>query len=494
MCTNLKVINTKSAFFEATQLYGSRKFWREQFHLDLPYARNVSILPCGKCVECLKKKQDQFVVRFQEEAKKRGSLHFVTLTYNEESLPLAQSLWRVNLETGEMSLEQKPQLIYSASHDVRFDNVAVLDEVGKAQIRPSEDGCLIGSVFSERMKKVPTSHQPRFIDTDLFFGLDLDPGYKFISRITPTVWREDVRLWLKRCRVQYEREYGQKLPDFAYSIVSEYGFKTCRPHYHMLIAGLSCDQVNWMCDRWKLGMFLVESVPVINPDGSNAYSLAARYVSKYVTKGRFECQSVKDGCCQRPRLCQSRGIGASIMDRLTPYLCGFDIYGEYDLDSLELKDGTKLSSDQIKVLVEQIPKRLRYTPDGKYYYPIPRVFLDKCFKEKCVRMVDKYGHSASFGSLDPLYNEKIVHYKNLGYVQDRFVFRSRKIWSLVKANLFQLNADLYNQQLRQFLSSRNFREASEGLVAFRVYQDKNSFFADKIGEKKVLDLYSKSKC
>lgn len=469
MCKNLKIINTPSAFYEACQANSTKKFWRDRFGLNLPYARNVSILPCGKCIECLQKKQNQFVVRFQEEAKKRGSLHFITLTYKDECLPLAQSLWRVNVDTGEMSLEQKPQLIYSASHDYAFDNVAVVDDVGHGSMRYAEDGILRGSVFSSQMKDIKPSRQPRYIDTELFFGLDVDPGYKFVSRITPTVWREDVRLWLKRCRVQYEREYGQKLPEFSYSVVSEYGFQSCRPHYHVLVAGLSRSQVDWLCDRWKLGFTLVESVPVVNPDGSNAYSLAARYVSKYVTKGRFECQSVKDGCCQRPRICQSKGIGAHVFEKLTPYMCAFDVFGKYDLDSLVLDSGRKLSDDEIKVLVEQIPKRLRYTPDGKYYYPVPRVFVDKCFKERIV-----------------LKDEKDSSH-------DRVIYRPRKIWSLVKDYLFQFHVDLYNRQLREFLASRNFRENAEGLVAFRVYRDADSAFSDSLREKKVLDLYAKSK-
>ena len=54
------------------------------------------------------------VARIKREAEKRGSLCFVTVTYDDEHLPLAQSLWSVSKSTGEYTLECPAEIISSA--------------------------------------------------------------------------------------------------------------------------------------------------------------------------------------------------------------------------------------------------------------------------------------------------------------------------------------------------------------------------------------------
>lgn len=45
------------------------------------------LVPCGKCSECLCKRQSGYTVRCIEEARKRGSIWFFTLTYSNDNLP-----------------------------------------------------------------------------------------------------------------------------------------------------------------------------------------------------------------------------------------------------------------------------------------------------------------------------------------------------------------------------------------------------------------------
>lgn len=86
-CLNLRPRLIRGSLADACQANASNHFWRELFHKDKPYTYNYVVLPCGRCINCLKKKQDSYVVRIQEEAKKRGNLSFVTLTYREDTLP-----------------------------------------------------------------------------------------------------------------------------------------------------------------------------------------------------------------------------------------------------------------------------------------------------------------------------------------------------------------------------------------------------------------------
>ena len=79
-----------------------------------PIVNDVIPVPCGKCIECLKNRQAAFVSRALTEAEDKGSFVFVTLTYDEEHLPIAQSLWRVSKSTGETELVDKGEIILSA--------------------------------------------------------------------------------------------------------------------------------------------------------------------------------------------------------------------------------------------------------------------------------------------------------------------------------------------------------------------------------------------
>lgn len=47
-------------------------------------------VPCGKCVECRKLRINSWYVRLKSELTRSKSAHFITLTYNDESLPYNQ--------------------------------------------------------------------------------------------------------------------------------------------------------------------------------------------------------------------------------------------------------------------------------------------------------------------------------------------------------------------------------------------------------------------
>ena len=66
------------------------------------YHRSQMIVPCGKCTECLKRRQNDLATRAMREAAKRGSMHFLTLTYDNQYLPLQVRLERVDKESGEI--------------------------------------------------------------------------------------------------------------------------------------------------------------------------------------------------------------------------------------------------------------------------------------------------------------------------------------------------------------------------------------------------------
>lgn len=78
-----------------------------------PMRSETIVVPCGKCLACLKNKQSRVVVRCRREAEQRGSFAFMTLTYDDDHIPLVETMWKYNLKVG--SAEQV------ASPGVRFD-------------------------------------------------------------------------------------------------------------------------------------------------------------------------------------------------------------------------------------------------------------------------------------------------------------------------------------------------------------------------------------
>lgn len=50
----------------------------------------VMQVPCGKCLECLKDRQNSWKLRLMEESTNWDFLYFFTLTYSDENLPLTE--------------------------------------------------------------------------------------------------------------------------------------------------------------------------------------------------------------------------------------------------------------------------------------------------------------------------------------------------------------------------------------------------------------------
>lgn len=234
------------------------------------------IVPCGKCPECRAKYQSEYAALSVLEANQSGSLAFLTLTYNDESLPMQNSYVRFHescdLNTGEVV--RQPEVIFdgfSRGHEFPCDEVGTLCKV--------------------------FHHGQRLVNDD-----NLD----FFT--CPSLFRADVKFFLKRYRQDYFRRHGERV-DLRMSCFGEYGEKYHRPHYHMLVYGLSRDEVNRLCKKWTFGFVGVEYVERFNADGSDAFIKVSRYVSKYVSKCDMLPWFVREGFAEMPRRQSSVRLG-----------------------------------------------------------------------------------------------------------------------------------------------------------------------------------------
>lgn len=109
--------------------------------------------------------------------------------------------------------------------------------------------------------------------------------------------KDDVQLFMKRLRK------GTK-DKLKYYLVGEYGEKTFRPHYHMLLFGLNKTGVRlqkYLLDKWNKGQI---DIGQVNP-------ASIRYITNYmVTKTQF-----KNDFIEPPFAHMSKGLGKAYIEK-----------------------------------------------------------------------------------------------------------------------------------------------------------------------------------
>lgn len=372
---------------------------------------------CGVCSECLKKKRQEFAVRFQREAHEIGSCFFITLTYRDSRIPLSLSYEQINMDTGEIS--------YISPVPVSRDDYPV--ESSK--------------LFSLPKSREGTYYRRRLLDA---FGCE---NY---MRLTYAANTEHVQALLHQFRKEFKKQEGE-YPRFSYAVVSENGSHTARPHYHLAILprNFSWKWIHWLESYWKSrnGFVDIRKVNLFNEDKSNGAQLVGKYMAKYLFKGSDYCNHVALGLVKRPRTLLSQSFGVRLSDELKPFHLGFDSLGEYNPDSLTYVDGRKMSDSDIQKAISIINDRL--------YYPV--ISKDNYYKQSLPEQLKR---------------------KLFGYVSktDKTLHRWYTIYRMAKKALVeQLNAD-YDKRVRQnpvYLSSGDYAKANLALQAILLRSQEN---------------------
>lgn len=289
----------------------------------------VRIVPCGRCIQCVKDYQQTWISRLSEELKswynpsgKDFPVVFFTLTYSQENIPknylqltttgvhltksplFPTSLpvnWNTTVKEPERDAKERQQRL---EYEFRCDLESYIDVNGN----DVGDGFGVDE-FGQDFDDLPSWTYP----------LDENPGLP-ISRCLAfnSVRYSDVRSWLKCCRVTYGRKVvpvtcisdkgelfkcnprfipevnGKTLPkaaittSFKYFICSEYGPKTFRPHYHGCIFGVTLDEFRkWFLPLWENRFGHVE-VDTFDPTKGGMM-----YIAKYCSKGSYDCPLCK---------------------------------------------------------------------------------------------------------------------------------------------------------------------------------------------------------
>lgn len=369
MCTRPRTVTVKRKNFVGVHMDGqlilqSRGFMR--LRNDPTKGTLVIDVPCGSCSECLRKKRRTLEMRFYRESLVRPIMYFVTLTYRQPKLPVSYMHVVVDKDSGCEYVLGRPTTVAP-----RFNKTTISIKIDDLRFS------LLRDLKTYRNPTGKSYYERLEYETD---------GFEHRTRMLPSLHRKDVRLWLKRSRVRYEREFGRKMSDFTYYIIGEHGYNTDRPHYHACFFGIKQHELDYMLKSWAedFGFFTSKKVNSLNPDKSNGFLLVGKYVAKYMSKGDCESSCVKSGQVEKPRIMSSRSFGLGPVDGfLRDYYLGTRFFGRYDPETLKLADGTPLSHDQIQYLAEYVASHLYFSiasnDDSIYNYPMHGALRRKIF-------------------------------------------------------------------------------------------------------------------
>lgn len=285
-------------------------------------------VPCGHCVECLKKRQNDWKLRISHECAEWSHCYFFTLTYREDTLP----------------------------RNVIYDDVAF-------------------EVLYTGTKKECID----FIDK-----YDLLDGVSMVS----TACKSHVQDFIKRMREDISRKYyGCERWPMKYFICAEYGPNprgTKRPHYHGIILCNDCPNVlKPYFNSWseRFGRIDFQEVGIGREDRSSV----ANYISKYCAKGGFESrkEDIDNGLIEKAWTVMSKNIGSEWLEahkqdylRFVPTCLSID--GDWSIEDIEsfFASGTDLTLVVIKEIDDLIRNMRVY--DGEVHgYKMPRYYFDR---------------------------------------------------------------------------------------------------------------------
>lgn len=391
---------------------------------------HIVTVSCGKCWECVRKRQNEMAALVVRESEFRGALMHVTFSYAPEHLPMYYVHRFYDAESLEPAGTSIPQRI-SRSTELFTNQYAdiLLSKSDKLFLRQSRvprrkklrsSVLMLNAMTKTEQERADLLSRSRktlqlredFIREDyirkygrrecrkpLLVDSRLSEDGKLVvdTEVYPSLCRKDVSLYLKRERVRYEREHGCKLPDFTYNVIGELGPKHGRPHFHMCVCAkpddlgvledfLFChDRANSNFENsWHNLVGNVKCKRVVRYDfrkgnGHDGFEAAGKYIGKYLAKGQeFEEENVVRGFVERPRRCCSANFGVGDLDALRNFHLCFDLFGQYDVESPRTYPKDK------SALADWVLSRMYLTING-HKYPIPKRIKQLLFHETQLR-------------------------------------------------------------------------------------------------------------
>lgn len=250
------------------------------------------VVPCGQCWECRKRKQNAYTLSISQEMKEWKNCYLITLTYDQEHLPLSNLQCLVDAYVArvakkfEIKTQQKlgdyeknriEESIWSAIEhckDSLLDGAALPSYILSANVdRASSNSQAFDNVVNYEYLVNPTP------ETDIPV-LDRSSFSKFITDFRKHLTDEIIKSYGLKTSAAARKEHWAR---FAYAGCGEYGDMRSRPHYHFIIMSNEDDYIieKSVNHSWTNGHIDFKKVE-FGREGK--FSAAAAYVAKYMWK------------------------------------------------------------------------------------------------------------------------------------------------------------------------------------------------------------------
>ena len=294
-----------------------------------PYTHESLVVECGHCPACSLRKSSINALKVRLESLSHKYTMFVTLTYNNVSLPrmLVKYINRYKDDCGEIDDSHAKPLLVDVTQ------------------RLGTQGIILGSC-----------------DNDTYYHESLSKKVQLPYGLFPHLSKYDAQLFVKRLRRNldkyYLRNYGSKAPKIRYYLVGEYGPIHFRPHYHVLL-WFSEDEIYTV-----IRQILYKSWSFGRIDCQKSVGNCADYVAKYLNSA-VSLPSIFKEHGTKPFSLHSSHLGEKALETTRE-----EIY-ENEFEKVITRSIPSISTDSDIILWRSLknfyfPKCKGYTTKSKY--------------------------------------------------------------------------------------------------------------------------------
>lgn len=256
------------------------------------YTNEVLYVPCGHCYSCIKNKANRDTSLAINMASHFRYCYFVFLSYTDEFLPYMEMY-----KSTPSGLCDGTCNVYSFRSINR--NIRIHREHGADRVINDEEFIVIHSMTPAEYEDIIVKSHGRYNSAR---NCVTYPSFSECDNRVPYCNMSDIQLFFKRLRFHIDKEYNEKI---CYYVVSEYGPRTYRPHWHLLLFFDSPQLTEvisqYISEAWSYG----NTTCSLSRGGSASY--VASYVNSSVCLPSLYVQHKEI----RPRSAHSKGFSVN---------------------------------------------------------------------------------------------------------------------------------------------------------------------------------------
>lgn len=372
-------------------------------------------VPCGKCFECLCRRQNSFMYRAYREAKQYGNMYHLTLSYSEDTVPMAKSLWRVSRNTGELDRHYRPEPIHKMLTPVAEHRIIRYDRRYKHKLVRARDKVFVDyiwcapSLLRDRVISAPANGIPS-LQSQKLEDYGFSEGFDFQYFETRSYDSLDFQQFLKYCKTEFGRK-NFPVENLRYMVSPEYGERnTRRPHMHCLLINCPHEFAIFLQHAWKNGIIkrfkngstkryfgygraTLQHVNLYSKKyKGDGFKNVACYVSKYTCKGSFDNPAALQGFTAPMRVLTSKGFGDNLSKEEIEHYLALD---KFDYNPEDVRGiPQKTLKDIVKTIVSRLyftlPNVVRKSDGEAIKFALPQRLLKSIFSFRICRNVEEY--------------------------------------------------------------------------------------------------------